>query len=163
MTEATILTLDEITLDVMTHNRTKNALIESANGVVSFGLFPENNNGFPSADIRLKLGYIGFTGRKKGVYVQREGAYGLRHIFEKHNQELGMSCPSEVISYVKSVISPGAEILVDYRKAPDKPLVIESSTGIIVLSLNGVGANQHYNIITAYSRFSHPGTVIATI
>ena len=156
MTEATILTLDEITLDVMTHNRTKNALIESSNGVVSFGLFPENKNGFPSVDMRLKLGFVG-SGRG------RTGAYGLRHIFEKHNQELGMSCPSEVISYVKSVISPGAEILVDYRKAPDKPLVIESSTGIIVLSLNGVGANQHYNIITAYSRFSHPGTVIATI
>lgn len=156
MTEATLLTLDEITLDVMTHNRTKNALIESASGEASFGLFPQNNNGFPSVDIRLKLGFVG-NGRG------RTGAYGLRHIFEKHHQQIGMSCPSEVVSYVKSIIKPGAEVLVDYRKAPDRPLVIESSTGIIVLSLNGVGANQHYNIITAYSRFSHPGTVIATV
>ncbi|MBU1468572.1 MAG: hypothetical protein KJ868_13130 [Gammaproteobacteria bacterium] len=156
MTQSSILTLDQITLNVMTHNRTKNALIESASSVVSFGFFPENNNGFPSAKICLKLGFIGSG---KG----RAGAYGLRHIFEKHGGELGMTCPSEVVSYVKSIIKPGSEILVDYKKEPDRPLVIESSTGLIVLALAGVGESKHYNIISAYTRFSHPGTVIATI
>ena len=135
----------------------KNSYVASSKSILSFGKFPANNYGFPEGDIKLKLGHI-------GVGRNRLGGFGLRHIWEKHGSECGLTCPTQVPAYLESIITIGAHVLIDKDKAPDKPLILESKVGMAILTINkpNPGAS-FYTITSAYSRKSHKGNVIATL
>ena len=148
---------NEITLELVSLKNKKNTRVLNELGQESFGNFPANNHNFPVGEIYLKLGYIGYTNA-------RSGAFGLRHIWEKHGTELGLQEPKEILGFIKKVLAEGAEVIVDSMKDPNKPLVVESSSGLITLALETPNNKlPNYHIITAYSRKSHPGVVIATI
>jgi len=152
-----ILQSSDITLNLATKTTKKNSFIANCSGVQSFGTFPSNNHGFPSVSIYLKLGIIGFGS-------ERLGAFGLRHIWEKHGSEIGISLPSQIPSFIESILQPGSVVIIDRNKCPDKPLIIESNAGMIIVGLNQPkNAPEYFNIISAYDRRSHPGIVIATI
>lgn len=91
------------------------------------------------------------------------GVFGLRHIWEDHANELSFGCPSEVPGFVEKVISSGTPVLIDSGKNPDSPLVVNSSHGMAVLRYVKAPEESFYDIITAYNRRNHPGTVIASI
>lgn len=142
----------DITLQIAQKKNAQNTLVANSEGHHSFGMFPANNNGFPEAEIVLKLGNIGYG-------FLRKGGFGLRHVWEKHGSDLGLQNPYEVVGFIESIIQPGAEIIVDKSKDPKKPLIIESSWGLVALEIQA----STYSITSAYNRKSHPGTVIATI
>jgi hypothetical protein len=157
MPEIKIYQPQDITTALAGEKSTKNARVANTAGSISYGMFPINNQGFPVAEIILKLGYIGFK-------ANRDGAFGLRHIWEKHRNEIGLSSPSEIPAFIESILTPGSEVIIDHNKDPRKPLIIESSIGLLTLSLTQPQLElHHYNIITAYARKSHPGIVIATL
>jgi len=135
----------------------KNARVSNNRGQVSFGLFPSNNHNFPVGDIHLKLGFIGNGHR-------RSGAFGLRHIWEKHGSELGLTAPQQVSAFIETILQPGANVIVNHSKSPDKPLIVESSNGLITLGMvKPNNESAYYHIITAYGRKSHPGIIIANL
>ncbi|WP_126169631.1 hypothetical protein [Shewanella khirikhana] len=156
MSQIVIYQPSDVTTALAAQKTAKNARIANTSGQVSFGIFPLNSHGYQSAPIILKLGFIGYAS-------QRTGAYGLRHIWEKHGQEIGISNPSDVPSFIESILIPGAEVIIDSTKSA-KPLIIESKTGLITVGFS-TPPNEapHYHIITAYTRKNHPGTVIATL
>jgi len=151
--ETTILHSD-LSVEWMSHKRSKNAFVTTTNGSLSFGAFPKNSAHWPELEIRLKVGFAGF-GRT------RSGAFGVRHIYEKHSQEIGITCPSQISGYIESIITDGATVIVDTVKDENAALVIESKTGLVILRLSK--DKTYYDIISAYDRKSHPGTVIAMI
>ena len=147
----------DVTLAIANLRTQKNARVSNSRGQISFGLFPSNNHNFPVGDIHLKLGFIGNGHRRKG-------AYGLRHIWEKHGAELGLTAPLQVPDFIKTVLQPGANVIVDHSKSSDKPLIVESNNGLVTLGV--VKPNNeppYYHIITAYGRKSHPGIIIANL
>lgn len=145
---------NDLSIEWMSHKRSKNAFVTNTKGNLAFGIFPTNNNHWPELEIRLKVGFAGFG-------KARSGAFGIRHIFEKHGKEIGLTCPSEIPSYIESIITKGATVIVDSAKDANAALVIESQTGLVILRLSKDKA--YYDIISAYDRKSHPGTVIATL
>lgn len=145
---------DDLSILHMNHKKQKNSVIIRKGGYDNFGLLPFNNNGFESLPIKLKLGLIGFG-------ANRQGAYGVRHIFEKHKNEIGITCPSEIPGFIERIMISGADVIVDYNKDINKVLCIESKVGMVVFARKG--SNDHYNIITAYDKRSHPGTLIARL
>jgi hypothetical protein len=135
----------------------RNAYVASSKNILSFGRFPANNYGFPEGDIKLKLGHI-------GVGRNRQGGFGLRHIWEKHGSECGLTCPTQIPAYLERIITVGAHVLIDKDKDPDKPLILESKVGMAILMINTPKPGAiFYTITSAYSRKSHKGNVIATL
>ncbi len=150
----------EITEELALSSCTKNAKVMNTDGNISFGLFPANNYHFPEAEIHLKLGYIGKYQRGSR---DPKGAFGLRHIYDKHKHDIGISNPNEIPEFIESIIIPGADVIIDKNKSEDKPLIIESSQGLIALGLiTPNGHEPYFSIITAYNRKSHPGIVIGS-
>jgi hypothetical protein len=146
---------NDVTLALANKKTQKNTRISNDIGLLSFGIFPANKHDFPVGNVYLRLGFIGFSGARKG-------AFGLRHIWEKHGSELGLTAPKEVPGFIDKILVPGAEVIIDNSKDPDKPVVVESSNGLITLGLvEPKNEDSYYHIITAYSRKNHPGTVIA--
>jgi hypothetical protein len=90
---------------VMNGKNTKNALITNpqTNGV-SFGRIPPNNSGVSEGEIYLKLGLIGH-GR------ERKGAFGVRHVWEKHQKDLGIIKPEDTPRVIAEILSEGVDIL----------------------------------------------------
>ena len=146
----------DITLALALTKNKKNTIISTTRGQLSFGLFPANNHGFTTGKIILKLGLIGH-----GYF--RKGAFGVRHIWEKHGGEIGLTSPIQVVNFIESILIPGAEVILNREKSPDKPIIVESSNGLITLGLTTFKNQVAYSIITAYDRKNHPGVVIATI
>lgn len=147
----------DVTAALANDKRSKNALVANTSGVVSFGTFPSNNHSFPSGDITLRLGYVGYG-------AGRKGAFGLRHIWEKHKTEVMATNPEDIPAFIEAIITKGSNVIIDKDKDPNKPLIVESKVGLLTLGLKlPNNANPYYHVITAYARKSHPGTVIATL
>ncbi len=91
------------------------------------------------------------------------GAFGLRHIWDKHRNEFNAQDASDIISFVETIITAGADIIVDTNKGPNKPLIVESSAGMAVLEPKNVMNQPSYSIITAYTRKQHPGVLIGNL
>lgn len=153
-----LIEFNNLNIALMSEKTRKNSFVCMPCGTFSFGNFPANNANFPQGDIRLRLGYTGYISRP-----DRPGAFGLRHIWEKHGTELGLSCPTEAINFIKNVITNGAAVLIDSNKNPDRPIIIENKVGMAILSVHANTSDVHYSIISAYSRKQHPGTIIATL
>lgn len=139
----------------------KNARVTTNSGTTVFGKMPRLNARFPEGDIILKLGFVGFFDRQT---KQKKGWYGLRHIWDNHQRELGARNARDIVSFIESVLVKKAQIIIDKAKDPDKPLVVEAQTGIVVLELiSPTQEEPYYSIITAYSRKSHKGTLMGTL
>ena len=145
----------------LSNKSTKNARVTKLDGSHVFGKVPSLNDKFPEGDIILKLGYQGFYNSSNNLL---QGAFGLRHIWDKHRAEIGATNAEDVVRFVESILKVGADILIDESKHANKPLVIESSTGMVILELKSPqNEDAYYTIITAYDRKSHPGTLMGNI
>lgn len=151
-----LIRYSELNVDILPGKSKQGSVVERPCTKIDYGQFPANNFGFPVGDIVLKLGYKGY-GRLK------TGATGLRHIWDKHRNEIGLSCPSEIPPFLETVIRPGADVLVDHTKNADRPLVLTSTTGIAVLGHKVVEGKDIYEVITAYIRRQHRGTLIGNL
>ena len=146
----------DITPTLLSDGSTKNSFVANTSGKHSFGNFPVNNHGSPVANIYLKLGYVGYGS-------VRSGAFGLRHIWEKHGAELSLSDPIDAIKFIESILQVGAHVILDQTKG-NKPVVVQSSAGLVTLGLTKPpNEDPYFNIITAYDRRNHPGTLIAKL
>lgn len=150
----------DITHQILTGKTTKNAKVTNSQGLCSFGIMPTLSPNFPQGNIILKLGDRGFfCPREKKL----KGAFGLRHVWDRHAVEIGASSASDVVIFIEQVITQGAEIIFDKKKSPNKPLIVESSTGMVVVELLNIAGVQVYSIVTAYTRKSHPGVLLGTL
>lgn len=150
-----MLNSKELTLKLMSSNSTKNnKIINPESGSVIFAEVPENKTGIPSGFINLKLGFIG-TGR------DRRGAFGARHIWEKHKLDLNIQSPDLLPQIIKDILQPGVDILYESK---DKPVVLNTVKGLVSLQLkkDALGNNE-YSIISAYGRKNSRGVVFAQL
>lgn len=149
----TVLSSADVTEDLLFGSNTKNQRILNSDGNESFGTLPHINEDFPSGSIFLRLGF-------KGSGFSRRGAFGLRHIIEKHGSEIGFDDAVGAIAFVEQILSTGAVIKLD-RKDGVRLLVINSSHGMVILEKKTPqGEPIHYSIITAYGKVNYPGTIL---
>ncbi|MBJ4496672.1 hypothetical protein JGE14_23070 [Salmonella enterica subsp. enterica serovar Derby] len=146
---------------VLNDKKTKNARVAKCEGSEFFLELPSMNAEFPAGKIILKLGDSGFYNKRT---KSLEGAYGLRHIWDKHRVEIGATSAEDIVIFLESILLAGAEVLIDPKKGQNKAIVVESGTGMMILELKKPnGEDPYYSIITAYDRKSHPGTKLHTI
>lgn len=156
-----LLLPNDITEAVLNGKKTKNARVAKNDGSEFYLDLPYMNADFPAGKIILKLGDSGFYNKRT---QNLEGAYGLRHIWDKHRTELGAASAEDIVIFLESILLAGAEVLIDPRKGPNKAIVVESGTGMMILELKKPnGEDPYYSIITAYDRKSHPGTKVHTL
>ncbi|MGL5719548.1 MAG: hypothetical protein ACRCYP_01955 [Alphaproteobacteria bacterium] len=146
---------------VMADKKQKNAfVVNPITGGLSFGRIPDNNNGIDAGEIYLKLGLVGHG-------KQRKGAFGVRHVWEKHQVDLGISKSEDTPSVIASILTEGADILVDMTSSstPARPIVLNTSLGIVVLEKKleqGTGV-VYYSLVSAYGKKNMTGTVIGKL
>ncbi|EJG0899092.1 hypothetical protein C4H01_RS24445 [Vibrio parahaemolyticus] len=156
-----VLIPNDISNQKLRKKTTQNARVTKNDGVGSFGKVPKLNDAFPEGEIVLKLGSSGFF---DPISRDLKKAFGLRHIWDKHRTEIGATTAQDVVAFVESVLQSGAEILIDKNKDPSKPLIVESSVGMVIVELKQPqGEDAYYSIITAYDRKSHPGTLVGNL
>ncbi|MCA2486255.1 MULTISPECIES: hypothetical protein [Vibrio] len=156
-----VLLPGDVSHQVLNNKKTKNARVTNSKGTTSFGQIPKLNSQFPEAEVILKLGDPGFYDLK---VKQLKGAFGLRHIWDKHRSEINAQDASDVVKFIENVIRGGAEVLIEYGKDPNKPIILESSSGMVIVELKRPqGEDPYYSIVTAYDRKSHPGTLMGTL
>lgn len=156
-----VLLPSEITTAALTEKKTKNARVAKNDGSEFFLDIPYMNADFPAGKIILKLGDSGFYNK---MTRNLDGAYGLRHIWDKHRTEIGAASAEDIVIFLERILLAGAEILIDSKKGPNKAIVVESGTGMMILELKMPhGEDPYYSIITAYDRKSHPGTILHTL
>jgi hypothetical protein len=147
----------ELTLEIASLSSTKQRRIINPHteGYI-YGCIPPNSI-IEAGNIFLCLGYVGHSRKKLG-------AFGARHIWDKHKRDLGLSIFSEVPSAVAALLVEGSDVLVDYSKGgEDKPIVVNTSSGMVSLQARIINSVVEYHVITAYDRKNHPGTVVAQI
>lgn len=151
----------DIDNDVLDKKNMKNSRVTNNKGNLSFGTIPKLNDNFPKGEIHLKLGDSGFYSHN---HHEPKGAFGLRHIWDKHGDELNSQNAEDVVKFIESVLQVGAEVIIDPKKSPNKPLIVESNTGMVVVDLKEPQNEEpFYNIITAYDKKAHPGNVMGNL
>jgi len=146
---------------MLTGKGTKNARVCTSIGSDFFLDIPSISADFPAGKIILKLGDSGFYNRSS---KRLECAYGLRHIWDKHRTEIGATCATDIIIFLEGILHQGAEMLLDSSKGPNKAIVVESGTGMMILELKRPqGEAPYYSVVTAYDRKSHPGILLYTL
>ncbi|WP_434363076.1 hypothetical protein NF212_25345 (plasmid) [Parasalinivibrio latis] len=154
-------TIDSTQLDLITlgnKNQKNNFIVNPRTGRLSFGRIPPNNLGVAEGEIYLKLGYIGFGPQKKG-------AYGARHIWEKHQIDLNLGNPQDIAVRLLDIMAVGVDILVDFsaRHNPARPVILNTSVGRVALTAESKQGVPCYSIVSAYGARNAPGTVIGTL
>lgn len=143
----------DLSLSLMsTKNKKGTKVTNPATGGLSFGRVPKNKNGIPEGEIFLKVGYVGFGPRRKG-------AYGARHVWEKHREELGITSPEDVPEKLSKILKPGSKVLVDSTKGDKKIVALNTTEGLVALQEEEDG----YSIITAYGRKDPTGIEIGEL
>lgn len=149
---ASLILPTDITTAILDGKSTKNSIVCTSYGESFFSMFPHVSDTFPSGKICLKLGFGGFG-------LSKDGAFGLRHIWEKHRTEINATSALDIVLFLEKVVSAGSVVLIDNKKDPDKPLILESKTGMAVVEFK----SGNYYITSAYDRKSHKGTVIGNL
>lgn len=144
-----------LTEKLLTSSSTKNRKVFSPTNKLSYGRIPDAPAfNIKAGDIYLRLGFSG-SGKNKS------GAFGARHIWDKHRGDLSLQYPSDIPKVVASILSKGANVLVDKSKSADRPLVLNSNVGIVILQPKKTAEGGiEYSIVSAYGRRNHKGTVI---
>ena len=149
---------DVTTVLLLQSSQCPNSRILTSDGKEVFCRFPANKHNLPEGNVILKLGKVGV---KRGS--QRIGAYGLRHIFEKHRRDLKLKNAEDAVMFVEKVLTKGSRVFIDRLKS-DKPIVISASIGLVILEPKIVrGQEACYSVVTAYARKAHPGVLIAKV
>lgn len=131
-------------------------ILNPTTGDFRFGYIPENPV-IDSGHIYLCLGYDGFG-------PDRRGAFGARHIWDKHQVDLNLTQFADVPHTVASILTEGCNVLVDQNKGgPTKPIVINTPHGMVSLQHKLIDNVPEYHVLTAYGRNDHPGTVVAQL
>lgn len=141
---------------VMNGKNTKNALITNpqTNGV-SFGRIPPNNSGVSEGEIYLKLGLIGH-GR------ERKGAFGVRHVWEKHQKDLGIIKPEDTPRIIAEILSEGVDILLSGNTG-SRPIALNTKYGVVILEQKIIDQVTSYSVVSAYGKKNITGTVIGQL
>ena len=157
MTKCNILEAISLTEDLAKQgNRQNTKIVNPETGKLSFGIIPKNRI-IESGEIYLRLGFV-------GVGRDLAGGFCARHIWDKHSKDLSLSEFSDVPSVVAALLLEGCKVLVDFNKGgDDKPIVLNTSKGMVVLTKKGLSGAIEYSIVSAYGRTNHPGTVVATL
>lgn len=155
-----VFVVTDVTHQILTGKTTRNAKVTNSQGLCSFGVMPILSPYFPQGEIILKLGDRGFFSQKE---KKLKAAFGLRHIWDRHAVEIGASSASDVVIFIEKVITQGSEIIFDKKKSPNKPLIVESSTGMVVVELLNISGVPVYSIVTAYTRKGHPGVLLGRL
>ena len=145
----------DLTCKLMVANTTKNnKVLNPESGTLVFGKIPDNPTGIPSGLIYLRLGYIGNG-------ATRKGAFGARHIREKHKTDLSILKPEDVPKTLADILVAGVDIL--YEDS-NKPVVLNTRQGLVSLQLkkDPNGSNE-YSIVSAYGRKDSRGVVFAKL
>lgn len=100
---------------VLNDKKTKNARVTKCDGSEFFLDLPGMNADFPAGKIILKLGDSGFYNKRT---KNLEGAYGLRHIWDKHRAEIGATSAEDIVIFLESILLAGAEVLIDPMTCP---------------------------------------------
>jgi len=150
-----MLKATDLTAVLMSANTTKNnKVLNPINGGLIFGKIPVNPTGIPSGCIYLRLGYVG-----KGY--NRAGAFGARHIWEKHRTDLNITKPENTPLKLAQMLTEGVDVL--YEDA-NKPVVLNTSQGIISLQLKkSEDGKNEYSIVSAYYRTQARGIVFCKL
>ncbi len=147
--------IDQLTLDLLlgVHNPNRK-ILNPVTGGLSFGRIPKNRSGIPEGEVHLRVGKIGFGKDKKG-------AYGARHIWDKHRVDLKITKPENLTTILLKIFMDGAEILVDPNKNidPYRPLILSRKYGMGIVERRGKDLAA-YNVISAYSKTAVPGILI---
>lgn len=155
-----ILLPQDITSAILLGKKKKNSRVCKIDGSEFFFTIPHLSADFPGGNIILKLGDPGYYNKSQ---KKLEGAYGLRHIWDKHRAEIGATCAEDIVNFLEKILLSGAQVLLDPKKGPDKVIVVESGTGMMIVELKKPNnEDAYYSIVTAYDRKSHPGTVLHT-
>lgn len=156
-----ILLPRDITNAILVGKKTKNSRVSKNDGSEFFFTLPHLSADFPEGKVILKLGDLGYYNQSK---QKLEGAYGIRHIWDKHRSEIGATCAEDIVKFLENIFLTGAQVLLDPRKGPNKVIVVESGTGMMIVELKKPqNEDAYYSIITAYDRKSHPGTILHTL
>lgn len=156
-----IFSSNDVSLEMLNKKTQKNAKVTNSTGQLSFGIIPKLNDKLPQGEVILKLGYKGFYSPGDR---EPKGAFGLRHIWDKHKTEINAQSASDIILFIEDVMVAGAEILIDRNKSLEKPLIVESKTGMVIVELKMPHEEDaYYSVVTAYDRKSHPGTLVGNL
>lgn len=152
---STVYQPSDLSEEVMSGKNTKNALIANpqTNGV-SFGRIPPNNSGVSEGDIYLKLGLIGHGN-------QRKGAFGVRHVWEKHQKDLGIEKPDDTPLIIAEILSEGVDILIS--GSGSRPIALNTKYGVVILEQKTIDQVAYYSIVSAYGKKNVTGTVIGQL
>ncbi|EGD5163556.1 hypothetical protein RYY30_003402 [Vibrio cholerae] len=139
-------------------NKQGSKVVNPKTNQLSFGRIPSNNNGIPTGEIYLKLGFIG-SGK------MRTGAYGARHIWEKHKKDLNIESPEETPEVIANILKEGVDVLVNFEANhdPHRPVVLNTELGRVALSLYVEHGINAYSIVSAYGNKNAVGTVIGQL
>ncbi len=136
-----------------TQNMKGTRIINPRTGLMSFGTVPLNKH-VPEGLIYLKLGLPGFGPGKSG-------AFGVRHIWDKHRGEWPGLTPDQVPEKVLDILVPGADILL--HQGGGKIITLNTSLGMVVLQEEREGSGFIYSVVTAYTRKNPKGIKIAQL
>lgn len=159
-TQTSIYQATDLNETLMSESKSKGSKIVNPNtGKLSYGHIPENNNGIPSGPIYLKLGNVG-SGRF------RNGAFGARHVWEKHKNDLNISNPVDTPQVIANILILGVNVLVDFdaEHSPHRPVVLNTSIGrVALIHYKELGGIDAYSIVSAYGNKNATGIVIGTL
>lgn len=145
----------DLSEEVINGKNTKNALVTNPQtGGLSFGKIPPNNNGVSEGEIYLKLGLAGH-GRL------RKGAFGARHVWEKHKSDLGITTPDQTPMIIAEILSEGVDILLSTTDA--RPIALNTKYGVVILEEKVIDQVVSYSIVSAYGKKNIAGIVIGQL
>lgn len=151
----TVYQPSDLSEEVINGKNTKNALVTNPQtGGLSFGKIPPNNNGVSEGEIYLKLGLAGH-GRL------RKGAFGARHVWEKHKSDLGITTPDQTPMIIAEILSEGVDILLSTTDA--RPIALNTKYGVVILEEKVIDQVASYSIVSAYGKKNIAGIVIGQL
>lgn len=154
-TPPTVYQPSDLSEEVINGKNTKNALVTNPQtGGLSFGKIPPNNNGVSEGEIYLKLGLAGH-GRL------RKGAFGARHVWEKHKSDLGITTPDQTPMIIAEILSEGVDILLSTTDA--RPIALNTKYGVVILEEKVIDQVTSYSIVSAYGKKNIAGIVIGQL
>ncbi len=141
------------------HNRVQHP----TNGTEVFGRVPEiDSNGIylPSGDIHLL----------NGEHYGPNRGFGVEHIIAEHDSQIsrafpslaGMEAKDRVVAYVAKILLRRAPIFVEADR-PDRPVVIHTTAGGVVLERRGKPENAWYSVVSAYNKKSRRGQMMGSL
>lgn len=145
----------DLTKELFDENNQKNyKLINPKTKNQIFGKIPDNRSEIPSGLIYLRLGYVGNG-------YNRQGAFGARHIWEKHRNDLNLNSPQELPIKLSEILTEGVEVLYEDK---NKPVVLNTTQGIVSLQQKRDDkGNIEYSIISAYYKTQARGIVFCKL